>query len=64
MVAKTEGRLVRLRPTECYHENALYIENHTITGCDVFLQYDNETELCFGYDTQRKVFVQFKLEEL
>ena len=37
VVAKTENGLVRLRPIDNYEHNALYIEDHTITVCDVFL---------------------------
>jgi hypothetical protein len=37
LVAKTERGLVRLRPIEFYDNTALYIDNNTIQGCDVFL---------------------------
>lgn len=52
VIAKLNNSLCRIRPVT-YDPHALYIENHTITGCDVLLQYDSATKLCFGFDTAR-----------
>jgi hypothetical protein len=37
VIAKVNKALVRLRPIDCYDKKGLYMENHTISGCDVLL---------------------------
>ena len=55
--------LCRLRPVG-YDAQALFLEMSQITGCNAILQYSTQSQKFFGFNSDKKAFVSFKLEEL
>jgi hypothetical protein len=54
---RQNGTLSRLQPDK----NLLIVERSSITGCNILLGFNQKTKDYFGFHSESKTFVQFKL---
>ena len=54
---RENGYLSRLLP----YKDMMFVEQSTLTGCNILLSYNERTKDFFGFCTEKKTFRLFKL---